>query len=99
MRVRWDKESLKSWNPVSGEIIFKEAQHETSQNMDAEALKLGAYGYVRHSRDVLVQLKVLRNGKAPIVEVARFVGPYTEGEIPRQAQSGPPTISCHRTFA
>lgn len=85
LRVRWDKDAVKDWSTASGEILFREAKKEVTEKMDSEALKLGAFGYVRHSTDVLVQLKVVRNGKPPIVEVARFVGPYTEGEIPGQA--------------
>ncbi len=84
LRVRWDKDAVKDWNSATGEILFKEAQREVTQSMDSEALRLGAFGYVRHSRDVLVQLKVMRSGKPPIIEVSRFVGPYSEGEIPRQ---------------
>ena len=85
LRVRWDKEAVKDWSSATGEILFKEAQREVTQNMDSEALRLGAFAYVRRSRDVLVQLKVMRTGKPPIIEVTRFVGPFAEGEIPRHA--------------
>ncbi len=75
LRVRWNKELIREWKTSTAEIRFREANGETAQTMTAEALMLGAFSYVRKSGDVQIQLKVFRDGKSPVVELARFVGP------------------------
>ncbi len=75
LRVRWDKERIREWKATTAEIRFREATGETVKTIAAEALMLGACSYVRKSGDVQVQLKVFRDGKSPVVELARFLGP------------------------
>ena len=75
LRVRWDKERIREWKASTAEIRFREAAGETIQTISADALMLGACSYVRKSADVQVQLKVFRDGKSPVVELARFLGP------------------------
>ena len=79
LRVRWDKERIREWKASTAEIRFREATGETVRTISADALMLGACSYVRKSGDVQVQLKVFRDGKKPVVELARFLGPLPAG--------------------
>ncbi len=81
LRVRWDKERIRGWKASTAEIRFREANGETVQTITSDALMLGACSYVRKSGDVQVQLKVFRDGKSPVVELARFLGPMPAAVI------------------
>ncbi len=93
LRIRWDKDQVRLWEAKSGEISFKDGASETLQVLDADALKLGAYAFVRQSGEVQVQVKVFRVGKSTVIERARFIGPVPND---LQLKAKPPEVKQAR---